>query len=87
MFTTDECRAKAREKTNLAELARKGRRRGRFMSAARAWLFLADHIESVEAELQIARESAKEDVHAFIPEQRDARKAQPQYFERGDAQA
>jgi hypothetical protein len=85
MFTTDECRAKAKEKANLAK--KDSRRRRHFLSAARAWLFLADQIEFAETEMQIAGQRAKENVDAAIPEGSDTKKAEPQHFERGDAQA
>jgi hypothetical protein len=65
MFSSVECRAKAKEKANLASHSA---RRKHLLSAARAWHLLADKVEAIEAEIAIARESAENSAHAVIQE-------------------
>ncbi len=63
MFTANECRAKAREKTELAK--HDARRRKGLLSAAQAWLFLADRMDFSDTEMRRARESAENNADAF----------------------
>lgn len=59
MFTVAECRAKAKEKTELA--TRDLWHRRSLMSAAKAWAFLADRLEESDRIINSTDNSAQSD--------------------------
>jgi hypothetical protein len=59
LVTVAQCRAKAKEKTELAE--RDPRHRRKLMAAAQAWAFLADKMEEADSIISNAESRARDD--------------------------
>ncbi len=57
LLTAAQCRAKAEEKTGLAE--REPRHRRRLLSAARGWTLVADRIEETDSSINNAQNRAR----------------------------